>query len=375
MDVCLEDAAATRVLVTGASGFLASHICQQLQERGYRVRGTVRSLKDLKKVAPLRKLCPVANYQLDLVEADLLHAKDWMAAVAGCTYVIHVASPVPGKEPSDEQTLIQPAVKGTLNVLKACRDAGCVKRVVITSSAYAIVGQTSPRYDKVYSESDWTDMNAPVGAYAKSKTLAERAAWDFVRDLPEANKFEVAVINPTYIMGPVIHGSSGASQMILLKLMKREISALPNISLEVCDVRDVAQAHIKAMILDAAVGKRFIINTGVLWFRECAEILRREFTQQGYKIPSTNAHKIVVWAAAKFDKALLMLLPRWGKELRFNSDRMLNVLDIQPRNMEDTILDMAYTMIEGGFLPKAPNYRKRKAPLSRQVSQQQPAEH
>ena len=189
------------VLVTGASGYIATHIIKQLLELDYRVRGTVRSLKNESKVAPLRKLVNNPKHELELVEADLLDEKSWLDAVRGCTYVLHTASPFPNEAPADENELITPAVNGTLNVLKACvQDDSIVKRVVLTSSVAAIAD--SPLIDgKSYSENDWPEPKT-LSPYPKSKTLAEKAGWDFVKERESQNQrcFQFSVINPSYVM-------------------------------------------------------------------------------------------------------------------------------------------------------------------------------
>nr|XP_006823935.1 PREDICTED: bifunctional dihydroflavonol 4-reductase/flavanone 4-reductase-like [Saccoglossus kowalevskii] len=170
------------VLVTGASGYIASHVVQQLLKNGYRVRGTVRSKKNATKVQHLLNLCPDAQHELELVEADLLDVESWKPAVDGCSHVIHVASPFPSEAPKHEDEIIKPALEGTLNVLKACQNAGTVKRVVVTSSIAAVSGGFTGESNVVFSEKDWPNVDT-IGTYEKSKTLAEKAAWDFVDKL------------------------------------------------------------------------------------------------------------------------------------------------------------------------------------------------
>lgn len=185
------------ILVTGASGYIAIHIVKLLLEKGYRVRGTVRSLKDEKKVSPLRKLVQNPKHELELCEANLDNEQSWLKAVEGCTYVLHTASPFPSNSPKDENVLIKPAVDGTLFVLRACVQEGSkVKRVVLTSSVAAIIG-SKPKNGYTYSEKDWAKPEE-CNPYEKSKTLAERAAWDFVKERNEKKLpcFELAVINP-----------------------------------------------------------------------------------------------------------------------------------------------------------------------------------
>jgi nucleoside-diphosphate-sugar epimerase len=190
------------ILVTGASGYLATHIVKQLLELGCRVRGTVRSVKDEKKCEPLRKLAVNPKHELELVEADLQNEQSWLSAVKGCTYVVHTASPVPNKVLDDENDVIRPAVDGVLNVFKAAVQEGTqVKRVVLTSSLASVAGDQYMT-DHVYSESDFSAA-ADANGYIKSKILAEKAAWDFVGERKKANQscFELVVINPGYIAG------------------------------------------------------------------------------------------------------------------------------------------------------------------------------
>ena len=209
----------TRVLVTGASGFIATHIVQQLQQQSYQVRGTVRSKSNEEKVKPLHTLCPDAMYPLELVEADLTKAEDWIDAVKDCTFVMHVATSVPEYEPSDPQDVIRPAVEGTLNVLRACKEAGCVKKLVLTSSIAAVVGNDASKAGTPYNENDWSDVEACTMAYYRSKTLAEKAAWNFVAELPQEDKFEIVAINPSFVMGPVLCGSFRLSMKGISLLM------------------------------------------------------------------------------------------------------------------------------------------------------------
>lgn len=188
------------ILVTGASGYIATHIISQLSAKGYRVRGTVRSLKDEKKLAPLRNLSRNCRYPIELVEADLLNEASWLKAVNGCTYVLHTASPFPSEVPENEDVVIKPALNGTLFVLRACAQEGSmVKRVVLTSSIAAVAGDNYTQ-GYTYSEADWPQ--GVTDPYIKSKTMAERAAWEFVKERESKGLwcFELAVVNPGFVM-------------------------------------------------------------------------------------------------------------------------------------------------------------------------------
>mmetsp|Transcript_23446 Transcript_23446/g.39223 ORF Transcript_23446/g.39223 Transcript_23446/m.39223 type:complete len:239 (-) Transcript_23446:91-807(-) len=209
------------VLVTGVSGFIASWVAHGALKLGYRVRGTVRSLSNENKVKHLRDLYPGSKYSIELVEADLMNSESWTKAVEGCDYILHVASPFPLDEPKDPQEVIQPAVEGTLNVLKAASElAKPPKRVIVTSSFYAIGYGVDPR-NKVFTDADWTNPENkayPINSYGKSKVFAERAAWDFVEKLPADKKFELATVNPGLVQGPMLSGSSCSSAEIVTQV-------------------------------------------------------------------------------------------------------------------------------------------------------------
>ena len=346
------------VLVTGASGFIASHIVQQLQKAGYKVRGTVRSLQNEEKVKLLRNLCPDANYPVELVEAELTNTECWTNAVSNCKYVMHVASPVVLAEPADENELIKPAVEGTLNVLRACQEGKTVERVILTSSVAAVSCGFDVGGDKVYTEEDWTDIKMKdAGAYNKSKTLAEKAAWDFMKNLADDDKFELVVMNPVVVLGPVLSGPITPSMEIPKRLMEKQIPMLAPLNFACIDVRDVAAAHVNGLTNPEAVGKRHILSTSNLWFKDIAEILVKEFKGQGYDIPTMTAPYPLLWLFARFDKSAKRLLTSVGKVTKFNNDRMVSVLGIKPRPLEETLLDMCYSMIEDGKIKKTTGYK------------------
>lgn len=345
----------TSVLVTGAGGFIATHIIKQLQEEGYKVRGTLRSLEDEEKVKRLNELCPEAAHKLELVEADLTKAESWEPAVKDITYVIHVASPFPSVQPKDENEVIQPAVDGTQAILKACVQAKSVKKVVLTSSSVAVhFGQSEP--NKTYTEEDWMEPDT-LNAYGKSKTMAEKAAWEYVKELPDEDKIELAVINPAYVMGPVISGSQCASMDVIKRLMERSMMFLPKLNFSIVDVRDVAAAHIKAMTTQEASGKRFLLVNENMWMKEIAQILAKEFKSRGYNVPTTNYPNAMLHMVGIINKNVKAIIPQCGKVSKFDNTRMKEVLGVTPRETKDTLIDMAYSMVEGGFVKKSKKYR------------------
>ena len=341
------------VLVTGASGYIATHVVRLLQQQGYRVRATVRSLKNEEKVKPLRELCPDAKHPVELVEADLMNDECWVPAVKGCAYVLHMASPFPAEKPANDDEIILPAVNGTLAVLKAC-DEG-VKRVVVTSSATAITSG-SDATEKPFTEEDWTDTEKATGAYVKSKPLAERAAWDFVKNLPAEKKFELVVVNPGLVVGPILCGSFTTSMDFPRRLLQREMPALPVLGFGAVDVRDVALAHVNAMTVPEAAGHRHILVTESMSIKDIALILDEEFRPQGYDVPTRELPNFLVKFASFFDKSLQVVTPMLGVVPRFENTRMKTVLGITPRKMKNSITDMAYSMIESGHVKKTDKY-------------------
>lgn len=345
-----------KVLVTGASGYLASHVVQQLLSGGRAaVRGTVRKLGDEAKVRHLRDLAPGARHPLELVEADLLSPDTWPPAVADMDYVLHVASPLPLATPRDENEVIRPAVEGTLNVLRACAKTPSVKRVVLTSSAMAVYAMSeSPGRD--LTEDDWSDT-ARIEAYAKSKTLAERAAWDLVASLPDDEKFDLVVLNPTLILGPPLHATVSASVEMMVMLLARQTPMIPRLSLPIIDVRDVALAHVIAMTSPEAAGQRIILNNSSLWMQDVALLLKEVFGPQGYRVPTTIAPKPLLWVASLFDSKIKSVLPHLGVVYNYSNQKMKDILKIQPRNIRETVVEMAYGVIEAGFVRKTKDYK------------------
>ncbi|MBN8826950.1 MULTISPECIES: aldehyde reductase [unclassified Spirosoma] len=267
------------VLVTGGTGFVGIHTILSLLQKGYTVKTTVRSLAKKEAIVQALNEAGIVDLEkLSYVEADLTSDGGWEEAAQGCTYVLHVASPFPLVQPEDENELIIPAREGSLRVLKAARKAG-VKRVVMTSS-FAAIGYSINSKEHIFTENDWTDENAPVQPYIKSKTIAEKAAWDFIKHQGEG--LELTVINPVGIFGPIIGGIFPASYEGVIKaLVDGTVTESPQFTFGVVDVRDVADIHIKAMVLPEAKGQRFLATSdGVVSFYDVAQLIKQERPQK-----------------------------------------------------------------------------------------------
>jgi dihydroflavonol-4-reductase len=270
------------VLVTGGTGFIGLHCLQQLLDRGYKVRTTIRSESRKQEVMEAMKKHSSNCENLEFFIADLLNDDGWKEAVEGSKYVLHVASPFFLGEPENEDVFIKPAVEGTLRVLTACADAD-VQKVVLTSS-FAAVGYGHPREKEVYTEEDWSSVDGEISPYAKSKTLAEKAAWEFVENLEESKKFELTVINPVAVTGPMLTSDIGSSNDFLLKLISGSMPACPKIHMGYIDVRDVAKAHIFSMTEEKTNGERIILSENEMFFAEVGKTLN----EAGFKKSPTK---------------------------------------------------------------------------------------
>jgi nucleoside-diphosphate-sugar epimerase len=337
------------VLVTGGSGFIGSHCILQLLDAGYRVRTTVRSLNRETAVREMLRLGGAEpGHHLSFVSADLKKNAGWLEAVAGCKYVLHVASPFPPTIPRHEDELIVPAREGTLRVLRASRDAG-VKRVVVTSSFAAIgYGHRSP--PAVFDETSWTNPDGDgVTPYAKSKTLAERAAWNFITS--EGADLELAVVNPVGVFGPVLGPDYSTSILFIQRLMDGAVPGCPRFQFGVVDVRDVADLHLRAMTDPSARGERFLAVAGdFMSVLEIAKVLKNGMGVAARKVPTRQLPNWMVHIAAMLDPAVKQILPELGKTKNATSERARRVLGWSPRSNDDSVLATAESLIRLGLL-------------------------
>jgi nucleoside-diphosphate-sugar epimerase len=340
----------SKVLVTGGSGFIGSHCLLQLLGAGHEVRTSVRSLK---READVRAMlaqggCADAGARLSFVAADLGGDAGWPEAVAGCDYVLHVASPFPAQVPNDENELIGPARDGALRVLRAARDAG-VRRVVLTSSFAAIGYGTTPRATP-YTEADWTDPNgAGVLPYAKSKTLAERAAWDFIAR--EGGALELAVVNPVGVFGPALAADYSTSILIVQRLMDGAVPGCPRLWFGAVDVRDVADLHLRAMTDPAAKGERFLAVAGdFISVREMALALKAALGPAARRVPTREVPDWLIRGFALIDPAARQILPELGKHKNATNEKARRLLGWTPRSSEESVVATARSLMALGLL-------------------------
>lgn len=334
----------TKVLVTGASGYIGLHCIEQLLADGYEVKGSIRSLSRTEEIKDALKKCGRDLSRLELCEADLLKPDGWDDAVKGCDYVFHVASPFIAVAPKHEDELIRPAVDGTRHVIDAAIKQD-VKRVVLTSSTAAITfthdGKT------VYSEEDWTDTNHPkTAAYYKSKALAEKLAWDLISKQTSQNKTELSVINPSAVLGPTLTNDIGTSNEFIRQILMGKVPAAPRLHIGYVDVRDVAKAHILAMKTKKAAGERFIISEKEYWLVELCRILRAA----GFKkAPTRVMPNWLVKVFGLFDATTRQMSQLIGDEHYTSADKARKVLGWKGRDVEESILATAKQLKEMGL--------------------------
>ena len=342
-----------RVLVTGATGFIAQHCILQLLEAGYLVRGTARSSGRTQEIVDILEphLSEAGKARLsdfDVVAVDLTSDEGWKETVTGCRYVLHVASPLPRSAAKNDDELVVPARDGTLRVLRAANEAG-VERVVLTSSISAIVyGNDRSR---TFDESDWTNLHGKrIGAYDKSKTIAERAAWNYIDSLGPDATVQLVVINPGLVLGPLLSADWGTSGELVKRLIDHDVPAIPDISLAMVDVRDVASAHVSALTTPGAAGQRFICAEANHSMMEVAVILKRHLGPLGYKIPTKRLPSIAIRIMALFDSTVRLAMNDLGTKQSVNNERIRTVLRWSPRNLDEMTTSMADSMIHYGVV-------------------------
>jgi nucleoside-diphosphate-sugar epimerase len=327
-------------LVTGGSGFLGAWCIVELLQRGYAVRTTVRDLAREAEVRAAVGSRAEADDRLTVLAADLREDAGWREAAAGCEYVLHVASPFPPAQPKDPDELIVPAREGTLRVLRAALDAEA-KRIVVTSSVAAVAGAAKPS-GPALTEADWTDPDKPgLTPYVRSKTIAERAAWDLVSEAGATER--LAVVNPGAIVGPLLSDDPSYSLQAIERLLKG-MPGVPRIGFSFVDVRDVADLHLRAMLAPAAGGERFIAVAGFRWMAEVAEVLRRELGPAAAKVPKRGVPDLLVRAMGVFDPSVRSVVNQLGRKITYSSEKAERLLEWSPLPVEQTIVDCARSL-------------------------------
>ena len=332
-----------KVLVTGATGYIGLHCVQQLLNQGYAVNGSVRSPERKEEVFEALQKHNTPTENLNLFTFNLTEDDGWDEGMEGCDYLLHVASPI-ALENHNEDFFVKPAVAGVKRAFKYAKKHN-VKKVVLTSSVAAIFDTLEEKSD--YDETDWSDPENPsISHYAKSKTLAEKAAWDFVDN--EDNPFELAVINPALVIGPSLSGDLGESNKAIAMVTTGKMPVAVPLQFGYVDVRDVAAAHLLAMQNSNSNGERFALAEKDLWYKDVAKVLR----DNGFdKAPTFN---VPVWLAkilANFSKELKVTLPYLGRVRSVkNTSKAKDILGWNPRPAEESIIDIAVQIKEMGLI-------------------------
>jgi len=341
----------TKVLITGASGYIGKHITLQLLNQGYEVRASVRKLSKADEVRNAVKPHLIESANLDtrltFVELDLEKDAGWDVALSGIDVLMHTASPFPIASPKDENDLIRPAVDGTLRALKSAKKAG-VKRVVLTSSNASVYGRDLPAGKTEYDETMWTDVTHPIGrqAYTKSKTLAEQAAWDFVKT--QAPEIALTTINPVLVLGAPLDSNFGSSISVVERILKGKDPMLPDLKFGIVDVRDVAQMHVQAIKVDATKGERILAASETISFIGIAKFLKSIYPT--CKAKSAQAPTFLIKFLSLFDGEIKSVLPLLGKPMITSNQKAQRLLGMKFIPVEVSLRESADYLIKNGFI-------------------------
>jgi dihydroflavonol-4-reductase len=334
------------VLLTGAGGYIGKHVALQLLNKGYDVRASVRDLKRSQEVkdaiTPLLASGVDLEKSLTFVLLDLNKDSGWNEALVGVDVLMHTASPFPIASPENEDDIIRPAVDGTLRALRAAKAAG-VKRVVLTSSVAAIYGCDLPVGVSEFDETMWTDVTHPVGsvAYTKSKTLAEKAAWDFVTS--QATEIALTTINPVLVMGAPLDRHYGSSISVVERVLKGKDPMLPDLRFGIVDVKDVAKMHIECIDVKSTFGQRILASSGTLSFVQIAEIIKTAYPES--KTKTGKAPNFLIRFLANFDADIKAVLPLLGKPMLVSNTKAKSLLGISFISAETSVKESAAFLI------------------------------
>ena len=334
-----------KVLVTGASGFIGLHCIAQLLQAGYQVKGSLRSRAREPEIRNALSKVVNAENRLEICELDLLKDDGWDDAVSGCDYVMHVASPLLDREPKDQNEIIRPAHEGLMRAIKSSV-RNKVKRFVMTSS-FSAIGYGHVK--DVFDESHWTDTTQKIGAYNKSKAIAEKAMWDYLDSLKDEEKIEAVAINPTLVIGASLSDDVGTSNIFLQKMLDGSYPVVPKVHFGYVTVKDTAKAHVAAMTHPHANGKRFILAERCMWLFEVNKILRKH----GYKkAPIRQAPNLLMKFLALFNNEASAIAGFVGKTKYTNSENAKNILNFNFENVEVGILEIAQQLETLGVIKK-----------------------
>ncbi|MES2289179.1 MAG: NAD-dependent epimerase/dehydratase family protein [Pseudomonadota bacterium] len=332
------------VLVSGGSGYIAGFLIRQLVADGWTVHATIRNIEGERRV---RARLAVDDERLHFFAADLVRDAGWAEAMAGCTHVAHVASPFPAAHVDDPDELIVPARDGALRALRFARDAG-VKRFVLTSSVAAIA-YGHPPGKQMFTEADWSDATSPdVSPYAKSKTIAERAARDWIA--AEGGGMELVSINPSLVVGPVIDADVSTSIELVDKLLSGAYPGCPNIGFGIVDVRDLADLHVRALTAPDIAGERFIASGRFFWLIDVARLLKARLGIRARKVPARRLPDFVVRIVGRFDPLVRSIVSELGRTRATDPDHTKAVMDWETRDEADSLVDCANSLIDHGIV-------------------------
>lgn len=333
-----------KILVTGGSGFIAKHIILQLLNEGFEVRASVRSMDRSAEIMDAMVLHAKNTADLDkrltFCELDLTSDAGWDEALQNCQALMHTVSPFPLDQPEDEDEIIRPAVDGTLRALSAAQTAG-VERIILMSSVVAIYNKRLAAGRSRYDETDWSDTHSPMAtAYSKSKTQAEKAAWNYVR---EHTELKLTTICPSLVLGPPLDGKIGSSLKVIARLMEGKDPMVPNLGMALVDVRDIAQMHVRALQRPESAGNRFIGSERFMWMRDIALVLKAEYPDR--KIPLRVAPDWLMRLMGMFDKTIKGILPSLGHEVPLDNAASAEILGIEFIEARQAIRTSASSLI------------------------------
>jgi nucleoside-diphosphate-sugar epimerase len=318
----------------------------KLLQKGYKVRATLRTMSRQEEVKSMLTHAGISNFDnLEFIQADLTHEENWLEAAAGAAYVMHVASPTPATRPEADDAMVKMAVDGVLNVFRASKKSG-VKRIVLTSASGAVLAGHK-NHPEIFTEKDWTNLNAPINAYQRSKTRAEQEAWKFAKE----NDMELASILPVAVMGPVLGKDFSHSNRIIKNIFEGKMKNLLHMGFDYVDIRDVADLHILAMERPEAAGERFLATAGEnLTYKQLVEILKKHFGGKADKVSTREVPDFVVKILALFNKDLRMPATFLGQNTACSNEKAKKMLGWQPRSAEDAIIATAQSMFDLGIM-------------------------